>query len=192
MHKQTDTKQRIYQCALELFAKYGYDATSIRSIADKACTNIPTIYYYFTSKEHLFKTILLDSIRALENSVMVNPNLLAPQRLKCAIIGFLKFCTQNKDITSLIFQTWFGPGSHHQNIASVEQVYTNIVKVLDDILIDGIKNGYFRPHQHQELSQNIIGILTNYIARMLIGKEDIDPVRCGETILEFIMNGISL
>jgi len=27
---------------------------------------------------------------------------------------------------------------------------------------------------------------------MLIGKEDIDPVRCGEITLEFIMKGISL
>jgi AcrR family transcriptional regulator len=192
MDNQNNVKQRIYQCALELFAEHGYDGTSIRHIANKACTTVPTIYYYFTNKEQLFTTILKNGIEDLENSVIVKSNLPAPQRLQSSIVGFLSFCTQNRNMTALIFQTWFCPGSHYQSIPSMVQVYNNIVKTLDDILVDGIKNGHFRSHQHEELAQNILGILTNYIARMLVGKENIDPVRCGETTIEFIMKGINI
>jgi hypothetical protein len=58
--------------------------------------------------------------------------------------------------------------------------------------VDGIRNGHFRFHQHEELAQGILGILTNYVARMLIGNENIDPVRCGDITMELIIKGINI
>jgi len=192
MDDQNNVKQRIYQCALELFSRNGYDGTSIRHIAKEAGTTVPTIYYYFTNKEQLFITILKNGIQELENSFVVECDLPAPQRLRSAIVGFLSYCIQNRNMIALIFQTWFGPGSPYQSIPSVVQVYENIVKILDDILVDGIRNGHFRFHQHEELAQGILGILTNYVARMLIGNENIDPVRCGDITMELIIKGINI
>ena len=45
-----DNRERILQCALELFYAKGYDAVGVQEIAQKAGITKPTLYYYFGSK----------------------------------------------------------------------------------------------------------------------------------------------
>lgn len=47
------TRQRIFECAMELFMSHGYEKTTMRMIADRASVNVALSYHYFPSKEHL-------------------------------------------------------------------------------------------------------------------------------------------
>jgi AcrR family transcriptional regulator len=47
------TRQRIFECAMELFISHGYEKTTMRMIADRASVNVALSYRYFPSKEHL-------------------------------------------------------------------------------------------------------------------------------------------
>ena len=47
------TRQRIFECAMELFMSQGYEKTTMRMIADRASVNVALSYRYFPSKEHL-------------------------------------------------------------------------------------------------------------------------------------------
>ena len=49
------TKSAIIDAALELFEERGYEATTMRAIADKADVSLGSAYYYFDSKEHLIQ-----------------------------------------------------------------------------------------------------------------------------------------
>lgn len=49
-----DTRQEIMLTARELFARGGYDGTSLRAIATRAEVNVALIRYYFGTKEELF------------------------------------------------------------------------------------------------------------------------------------------
>ncbi|MCD6594469.1 TetR/AcrR family transcriptional regulator [bacterium] len=49
-----DVRDAIFQSAIELFARRGYYATTIRDIVEKAGVTQPMVYYYFGSKEKLF------------------------------------------------------------------------------------------------------------------------------------------
>jgi AcrR family transcriptional regulator len=42
-----DNKEKIMQCALELFANKGYDGTGIQEITQISEVTKPTLYYYF-------------------------------------------------------------------------------------------------------------------------------------------------
>ena len=53
-----DKQLHIIQVAEELFAKNGFDGTSVRMIAKSANINIAMISYYFGSKEKLLETIV--------------------------------------------------------------------------------------------------------------------------------------
>ncbi len=46
-----ETRARILDAALELFAASGFDGASTRTIAEQAGVNLPAIQYYFGSKE---------------------------------------------------------------------------------------------------------------------------------------------
>src|SRR5947199_6730480 len=56
-----DTRRRILDAALEIFASEGYEGASTRQLAERAGVNLPAIRYYFGSKEGLFRAVI-DSI----------------------------------------------------------------------------------------------------------------------------------
>jgi TetR/AcrR family transcriptional regulator, regulator of cefoperazone and chloramphenicol sensitivity len=59
------TRDRILKTAVRLFAERGYEATSIRTLAEKAHVNQAAINYHFKTKEGLYREILREAIHAL-------------------------------------------------------------------------------------------------------------------------------
>jgi len=53
LNKIPDTKEKVFKAAVELFAEYGYEKTSMRMIAEKCEISKPAVYYYFPDKESL-------------------------------------------------------------------------------------------------------------------------------------------
>ncbi len=51
--ENNDTRTRILETALTLFLKHGYEATSMRMLAQELGLTKPAIYYYFPGKEDL-------------------------------------------------------------------------------------------------------------------------------------------
>lgn len=49
------TRAAIIDAALTLFREQGYEATTMRAIADRAGVSVGNAYYYFASKEHLIQ-----------------------------------------------------------------------------------------------------------------------------------------
>jgi len=55
--KNKNTKAKILNASIKLFAQYGYDGVGIRRIAKEAGVNSSMISYYFGNKENLYKTV---------------------------------------------------------------------------------------------------------------------------------------
>ena len=53
-----DTRRRILETALSLFAAEGFDSASTRAIAEQAGVNLPAIQYYFDNKEGLYRAAI--------------------------------------------------------------------------------------------------------------------------------------
>ena len=65
---RTDTRSRVQEVALELFAEHGYEKTSLREIAERLGVTKAALYYHFKSKEdivHSFTDDYFDEIDAL-------------------------------------------------------------------------------------------------------------------------------
>lgn len=59
------TKNKILKTAQKLFARHGYHATTVDSIADKANVNKQRIYAYYQNKAKLFESCLLDAFEEI-------------------------------------------------------------------------------------------------------------------------------
>ncbi len=57
---RSDTRARIQQVALELFAERGYDKTSLREIAERLGVTKAALYYHFKSKEDIVRSLVED------------------------------------------------------------------------------------------------------------------------------------
>src|SRR3954465_461326 len=58
---QPPTRERILDAALTLFADQGYDATSMREIAEQLGITKPALYYHFDSKADIVRAMLADT-----------------------------------------------------------------------------------------------------------------------------------
>ena len=57
---RTDTRSRVQQVALELFAEQGYEKTSLREIAERLGVSKAALYYHFKSKEDIVHSLTED------------------------------------------------------------------------------------------------------------------------------------
>lgn len=64
-----NTRQRIQDVALELFAEQGYEKTSLREIAERLDVTKAALYYHFKSKEDIIIGIFQDLTRPLDELI---------------------------------------------------------------------------------------------------------------------------
>ncbi|MFD7923922.1 TetR/AcrR family transcriptional regulator [Streptomyces sp. NPDC059740] len=63
------TKDEIREVALELFTEQGYEATSLREIAERLGITKAALYYHFPSKDDIVRSLFDDHLTALEDLV---------------------------------------------------------------------------------------------------------------------------
>lgn len=67
-----NTELKIMDVATELFAKNGFDGTSIRDICKQADVNISMISYYFGGKEELYEKIVSHTVEKIITYMKLN------------------------------------------------------------------------------------------------------------------------
>ncbi|MFD5031690.1 TetR/AcrR family transcriptional regulator [Streptomyces sp. NPDC058220] len=67
--RRGDTRQRIQDIALELFAEQGYEKTSLREIAERLDVTKAALYYHFKTKEDILISIFQDLTRPIDELV---------------------------------------------------------------------------------------------------------------------------
>ena len=71
--KQEDTKRKIIDKALELFAAHGYDAVSVGEIAKAVGIKAPSLYNHYPSKQAIFDAIVESTAKQYEaDTVKIN------------------------------------------------------------------------------------------------------------------------
>ena len=98
-------REEILQAAKELFLELGYEATTIRRIADRVGVSAPALYLYFQDKEQMMLAlcdqtfaVLIESIAEIENTV-TDPR----ERVRRFGEAYLKFGLAHPDEYKLIF-----------------------------------------------------------------------------------------
>ncbi|MFF5759566.1 TetR/AcrR family transcriptional regulator [Streptomyces longwoodensis] len=67
--RRGNTRQRIQDVALELFAEQGYDKTSLREIAERLDVTKAALYYHFKTKEEILVSIFEDLTQPIEDLI---------------------------------------------------------------------------------------------------------------------------
>ncbi len=67
--RRGNTRQRIQDTALELFAEQGYEKTSLREIAERLGVTKAALYYHFKSKEEIVVSLFKDLTQPIEDLI---------------------------------------------------------------------------------------------------------------------------
>jgi AcrR family transcriptional regulator len=67
--RSRDTRSRLRELALKLFAEQGYEKTSLREIAEQLGVTKAALYYYFKSKEDIVRSLVEDYVAELDDLI---------------------------------------------------------------------------------------------------------------------------
>ncbi|PUU90921.1 MAG: TetR family transcriptional regulator, partial [Halanaerobium sp.] len=128
-----DTKNKILKSAVKLFSKNNYHAVSMTEIADGANISKGTLYWYFDSKEELFREIAFDGINHFNNLFkdIVQEDSRSDEKIreivKCVLetlvkhLGIIDVFRNNVELISRDFKDTI-EAKHQKNIEIVAQI----------------------------------------------------------------------
>lgn len=157
------TKRKIFETSMKLFAEKGYDATSVEEITSVVGVAKGTLYYHFSSKEEIFYFLIEEGMKLLQNSIIIKTaqKETAIEKLRCVILIQLKILYKYQDFIRIILsQIW---GKDPKSLKCKEYV-KQYLKVVEEIVIEGIKNGEINETNAETVS---IGIFSNTCVALL-------------------------
>jgi AcrR family transcriptional regulator len=136
------TKTDILAAARCVFARNGFDGTSVREVAEEARVNKAMIYYHFSDKLELYREVLADSFkefdRIWEHRIFNSPAS-TKEKIEKYIVEFIRFQQKNDEIRRIMSMEFASSGGNYKWLA--DNVFHTGYMRLAKIMREGIKSG---------------------------------------------------
>lgn len=159
-----ENKERILECALELFYAKGYDAVGVQEIAEKSGITKPTLYYYFGSKFGLLETLMSTKYSCLKEKIEAASYYDGdvPQTLYRTASAYLDYAAHENKMCRLMMALFYSARENEAYLA-VKPLITDFYNMIVGIFERASeKLGNMRGRQEQ-FAIGFIGILNHYI-----------------------------
>jgi len=123
-----DTKERILNTAISLFARKGYKGTSVRDIARETGINISMISYYFQGKQGILNDILQNVVDDFNELIGEGPVLEDNVELLALLKKLLVFLSEHSAEITILLDRF------NRNIEELDMVFPVIEKQMKTII----------------------------------------------------------
>jgi TetR/AcrR family transcriptional regulator, cholesterol catabolism regulator len=180
-------RRQLVDYAARTFATRGYHPTSISEIVDGLGVGKGVFYWYFESKEELFRQILTeaqrDLRRALRRAVEDEPD--PVRRIEAGIIASVQWLDSNRHLFALL------------EFARTEERFSPLIRRGDEQAVAdalphvkaGIAAELIRRDDPLVLTHGILGV-TYHLARVLMLEEGRSASECAQATTSFCLEGI--
>lgn len=181
-------KQQVLAAASRIFADYGYSAT-IDQIAGDIGVTKGHIYHYFASKQDILFQIFSQAMNSFLEGIDTanNPHLPVDQRLQSVLKAHIMAICENKAVMTvfmdlrreLLPENW-------QKILVARNRYEQIIQ---NLIREGIAQGYFVPNNEQILSYAILGSI-NWVYVWFQQQGQFDKEEIARLMSEYLLQGL--
>lgn len=183
-------KRLLLEAGMALFAEKGYACTSVREIVERAGVTKPALYYYFQSKEGMFRAILNWASEQLE--IMLADVLKSPGTTLERFINFYHYLYQgimkNRNLFKMMHTLTFGPP---QGVPpyDFEQYQRSLINALKAIYKEGLAKKEVKEADPEEVALFILGLADFCFHLDNVQPKSMDPDR-PERFLRLAFRGI--
>jgi TetR/AcrR family transcriptional repressor of cmeABC operon len=151
------TPQSLKSVALHLFARNGYEGTSLADIAERVGIKKPSIYAHFKGKEDLFLAVFEDvvweQVQLVKQLAEMTGKADAEQKLLLILRESCRYFIDNEDKATLLKRFMLFPPDHlkesvQRKFLESEQAMTELLAA---IFAEGIKRGEIQQKPLEEL-----------------------------------------
>ena len=160
-----ETKERIIEAAVEVFADKGRHGARMEAIASIAEVNKAMVYYYFNSKDNLYNEVLLTIAKNIYEKVRGDLDQVLSEednprvRLERFIGIHFKAFTNNRHYTEIIMRALANEPEETKEL--LENFFMNIkgsVQNVSSIYEEGVSQNLLRDIDFPQFMLNIIGM----------------------------------
>jgi AcrR family transcriptional regulator len=142
-----DKQEYLLDVAERLFAEHGFDGTSTRMIADEANMNVAMISYYFGSKEKMFEHLIRTKVAHMRklSEQLAEMNDRDPwQKMEYLIEGYTDRIVNTQASFHKLMMRELSLRKRPEIVEMIEERVSTNMKIIRNVLIDGIRAGIFR------------------------------------------------
>lgn len=176
------TRDKIIAAALSLFAKNGYEGTSLSEIAKAVGIQKPSIYNHFKSKEAIFLTIyeniLMFHVQKIKNIMDRIKGLTAEEQLLQILKVTFEYYIEFEDQSTFLNRAMVFPPEplkeqlHHQFFRSEEEMSD----ILRSIIKEGMEKGEIREGNIEDFIMSFYCLIDGiFIELSFYGAEKMKP-----------------
>ncbi len=147
MTATADSEARIFDAALEVFARKGRDGARMQEIADRAGINRALLHYYFRTKDHLYDEVSAHLFRQFQESLdaALDPDLPFPDMLRAFVDHYVDYIRGHQDMLRLVVtENVSGEERLGARLADAHATETSPQRRLEDALRAAIDAGEIR------------------------------------------------
>lgn len=190
--RSEETRSHILQAAISLFAKNGYDATSVAEICQSASVSKGAFYHHFASKQAVFQSLLegwLSGLNLQMDALLSNAPDVPSGFMRLAGMAspvfrdaqgqfpmFLEFWTQSSRDPAL-WETSIAP-------------YRHFLQLFSDALAKGIQQGSIRPVDPKLTAQALLALAMGVVLQQVLDPQETAGDSVAELGMRLLFEGL--
>ena len=183
-------KELIIKTAQELFARFGFNKTTVDEIAQKAHIGKSTIYHYFESKEELFRTVVEKESHILFQKIReaVNKAQRPQEKLRAYVITRMRHLKEMANFYSALSEEYL---EHYSFIEKArQQDFQRETETVQAILKEGVEKSIFYVEDIALTGFAIIAALKGLEYPWAMSVELPDIQKQNDILLKVLFNGV--
>ena len=169
MSELSETEQRIFDAACEVFQDQGYEGARMQEIADRAGINKAMLHYYYRSKDRLFEEVFrLSAMKVIPRVIdVMRADAPLQEKLASVVHAYIDLLRANPQVPAFVIQELRrNPGRLRQFISRHAQ---GMFSKLGEDIRNAAARGEIREIEPEHLIANVIGLCVfPFIARPML------------------------
>jgi AcrR family transcriptional regulator len=183
-------KERLLRVATRLFARHGFEGTSVQDIVDAAGVTKGAMYHYYDSKDDLLYEVyhkLLTMQTAQLEAIAAGPGT-AEERLRAAAIDVVQTSLDNLDDMIVFFRSLHMlPADKQAQIRAERRYYQDKFRALVD---EGVAAGTFRSDVPSDIVVHYFLSVVNQLGSWYHPEGSLSPAQVGGQFTELLIGGL--
>ena len=189
-------QQKILEAAKEIFFREGYYGTSIEMITEKADVSTGTFYLYFKNKIEIYKALQNEGLELLVDSmtrVVSWPGLSALAKFSEMARTYFRYYYEHREYFDIMAILSATPAELKETQSEISKIVDgkvyNLLKLVEGVLIEGVKNGEFVPMDTWKATCAFWGMMDGLI---LIKERNVIENVIGGNVEDLIKQGLEM
>jgi len=170
--KRAETRQKLLNAAMQLYAAGGFDSATVRDIAERADLGLGTLYAHFKDKAELSEALLDEAVSRLNERLRdaAKKQRGAAGMLDAACRGFFEFALKNRPLFRILFER--AGGESPKRRAARRELFLDGVR---RILRAGTAEGVFGDWNEEFAAAAVVATMANAVHLVLEAPRDEIP-----------------